>query len=245
MISQIRNALSIAVAAGILIANGAIAAQQPRDSAIRRADSLTDQVCWRGRPLARCHAFLLFEFSAPRHLAGTKLDPEVTQPGNGYARWDHGLASQFSYDIGVMVNVRDRDAIGGTLTAGITVDGPDRPLVLGVNARYRRWLTNVVSADAAVGVLRMPVGVTVQRPFGLERQSVQRPALSLDARLGLGDLVAVTGRAMVVSDGRGRTHHALFAGASVGSTVTAALTGAYATFIGGCIMVGPCRGHGD
>src|ERR1051325_8374706 len=110
--------LPIAVIASILIARG-LAAQQSSDTARAVAARPVDPLCWRGRPAARCRAFLLFEFSAPRHLAGSTLDPEVTQPGNGYARWDQGITSQFSYDIGAMVNVRDREAIGGTLMAGV------------------------------------------------------------------------------------------------------------------------------
>jgi hypothetical protein len=36
---------------------------------------------------------------------------------------------------------------------------------------------------------------------------------------------------MVATDGRGRTHGALFAGVSIGSTVTAVTTGAYAALM--------------
>lgn len=246
MLQRLRNAIpaSAWVAGTSLLATvGALGAQQSPDgaqgtSASRRSAPL----CWRGRPLARCRAFVLFELSAPRHLAGSTLDPAVTQPGSGHRRWDQGLVSQFVYDLGAMVNVRAREAIGGTLTAGIITDDPERRPVIGVTARYRRWLSSAVSADAAAGVLRMPVGVTVVRPFGLERQSVPRPALMADLRLGLGDLVAVTGRAMVATDGRGRAHQAVFAGVSVGSTVTAVVTGTYAALIGYATLRG---GQGD
>jgi hypothetical protein len=103
-----------------------------------------------------------------------------------------------------------------------------------VTGRYRRWLTRRVTADGALGLLRMPVGVVEPLPFGdhlPQRVSVRRPALTADARLGFGDLLGVTGRAMVANDGRGRTHGALFLGASIGSTVTAALTGTYAALM--------------
>jgi len=208
-------------------------AQRPAtpDAAARRP---ADPLCWRGRPLARCRAFVLVEFSAPRHLVGSRLDPVVAQPGSGHPRWDQGLASQFVYDLGAMVNVGERSAIGGTLTAGVITDDPSTPLVLGVTGRYRRWLTRTVSADAAVGVLRMPVGVVERRAFGdqeLYRTSVHRPAVMAEARLGYGDLVAVSARGMLATDGRGRTHHALLAGASIGSTTTAVATAASAAWI--------------
>jgi hypothetical protein len=205
-------------------------------------DRQPDALCWRGRPLARCRAFLLFEFSAPRQMVGSRLDPIVSQNGYGHPRWDQGLASQFVYDVGAMVNVDARSAVGGTIEAGMIVDDPSDRLVLGVTGRYRRWLTRHVSADAGAGLLRMPVGVVETEPYGIRRVSVQRPALMGELRLGLGDLVAVGSRAMVANDGRGRTHGALFVGASVGSTVTAAVTGATALLIGRALLFG---GQGD
>jgi hypothetical protein len=193
-----------------------------------------DPLCWRGRPLDRCKSFLLLEFSAPRHLAGTRLDPIVAEQGYGHPRWDQGLASQFMFDVGYMRNVGPRSAVGGTVEVGFVVDDPRTVGMFGATARYRRWLTRRVSADGAVGVLRMPVGVVEPLPFGdhlPQRVSVRRPALTADARLGFGDLLGVTGRAMVANDGRGRTHGALFAGVSIGSTVTAVTAGAYAALM--------------
>ena len=208
------------------------------------ATQAPDALCWRGRPLARCRAFVLFEFSAPRHLAGTRLDPVVAQQGHGHPRWDQGLVSQFVYDVGAMVNIGARDAVGGTLTAGFVTDDPSTLPVIGATARYRRWLTRIVSADAAVGALRMPVGVTEPEPFGsgLRRVSVQRPAGMIQVRLGVADLVGVSGRGIVATDGRGRMHHAVFAGVSVGSTATAALTGTCAALI---TYARVRAGHGD
>ena len=188
--------------------------------------------------MARCRAFLLVELSAPRHLAGTRIDPAVAEHGSGHPRWDQALASQFIYDVGMMVNVGERAAVGGTLTAGVIVDDPGRELVLGATGRYRRWLTRTVAADVGAGVLRMPVGVARQNPYGpgTLRVSVHRPAVMAEARLGLGDLIAVSGRGMIATDGRGRTHHAVFGGLSVGSTVTAAITGVVAATIAYAVL---------
>jgi hypothetical protein len=192
-----------------------------------------DAFCWRGRPLARCRAFLLVELSAPRHLAGTRIDPGVAEHGSGHPRWDQALASQFTYDIGMMVNVGERSAVGGTLTAGIAGEDPGRELVVGATGRYRRWLGPVMAADVGAGVLRMPVGIARQNPYGpgILRVSVHRPAVMAEARLGVGDLIAVSGRAMLATDGRGRTHRAVFGGASVGSTLTATVTALSAAIV--------------
>ena len=217
-------------------------AQSTAASSTAAVERRPDALCWRGRPLARCRAFLLFEFSAPRHMLGSRLDPIVTRNGYGHPRWDQGLASQFVYDVGAMVNVDARSAVGGTIETGMIVDDPSDRLVLGVTGRYRRWLTRQVSADAGAGLLRMPVGVVETEPYGMRRVSVQRPALMGELRLGFGDLVAVSSRAMFANDGRGHTHGALFLGASVGSTVTAAVTGATALLVGRAFLLG---GQGD
>lgn len=193
-----------------------------------------DDLCWRGRPLARCRSFLLFEFTAPRFSAGTKLDPSVGEGRNGHRRWDHALASQFVYDVGLMRNVTSRDAVGATAELGVITDDPRTPGLFGATARYRRWLTPRVSADGALGVLRMPVGVQQTAPFfasGYQRTSVRRPALTADARFGFADLLGLNARAMIANDGRGRTHGAIFFGASIGSTVTAVTTGAAAAIV--------------
>jgi hypothetical protein len=218
------------------------AAARPSAAQSAAAEHRPDALCWRGRPLASCRAFLLFEFSAPRHMLGSRLDPIVSQNGYGHPRWDQGLASQFVYDVGAMVNVDARSAVGGTIEAGMIVDDPSDRLVLGVTGRYRRWMTRHVSADAGGGLLRMPVGVVETEPYGVRRVSVQRPALMGELRLGLGDLVAVGSRAMVANDGRGRTHGALFLGASVGSTAAAAVAGATALLVGRALVFG---GQGD
>ena len=194
--------------------------------AARAGAQSADPLCWRGRPLDRCRSFLLFEFSAPRHLVGSTLDPAVGEGGTGHRRWEQGLASQFVYDLGYMRNIDARTAVGGTLEVGVVMDDPHTVGLVGATARYRRWLGRHTSADGAVGLLRMPVGVVEPQPWGLQRVSVRRPALSADVRLGLGDLLGVGARAMVSNDGRGRTHHALFAGVSIGSTATAVTTGA-------------------
>ena len=215
-------------------------AQAPDTTAVARR--APDPLCWRGRPLARCRAFVLFEFSAPRHLLGSRVKPDLVQIGSPRARLEQAIASQFLVDLGYMVNVGEREAVGGTLTVGGATDAPSADVIVGVTGRYRRWLTRRVSADAALGLQRAPVGIVEPNPFPgadnpLRRTSVMRPTLMAEARLGFGDLVAVTGRGMLATDGRGRTHHALLAGASTGSTVTAVGTAASAAWVAFLIVV--------
>ncbi len=235
--------LSHACVAGavVFLAGGALRAQATPDSVRATAPSRqARRFCWQGRPMDRCRAFALLELTAQSHLAGSSLDPAVTRPGFGYSRWDDGLSSHGVADIGAMVNVGAHTAVGGTLTAGAIADGGRPVNIAGATVRYRQWLTPSISADAGAGILRMPVGIVVENPWGPGRKNVVRPALIADARLGFRDLVSATGRLMVATDGQGRTHHAIFIGASVGSKVTAAMA---ATFIAWGIFLSPRGDH--
>lgn len=221
----------------LLLVAGLLQAQSSPDSTSATAPARqARRFCWQGRPLDRCRAFALFELTTESHLFGTELDPAVTRPGIGRSRWDDGLASQLVGELGAMVNVGARSAVGGTLTAGSIEPGGKPVNVLGVTVRYRRWLTPSVSADAGTGILRMPVGIVVP---GAVRENVLRPAYVADARLGFRDLVSATARIMVANDGRGRTHRALFIGASTGSKVTYGISTMAAAVLTYYLLFGP------
>ena len=213
-----------------------LGAQTPSDSARVTAPSRqAKRFCWQGRPQDRCHSFALMELATHSHLVGSRLNPEVTRPGLGYSRWDDALASHLVVDLGAMVNVGARTALGGTVTYG-SADAGGKPVnIVGATVRYRRWLTPAVSVDAGTGILRMPVGGDVQTV----RRNVLRPALVADVRLGFRDLVSATGRFMVATDGQGRTHNAIFIGAATGSKVSAAIAGAFVAFIAYAELFGP------
>ncbi len=195
--------------------------------------------CLQGRPRARCRGFALLELTTHSHWFGSKIDDVVTRPGTGGSRWDDALASHITGDIGAMVNVGARTAIGGTITGGSVRTG-GRPLrVLGATVRYRRWLTPAISADAGAGLMRMQVGTVVPSYGGPRRENVPRPALVADVRLGFHDLLSATGRFMVASDGEGHTHTAFFVGAATGSQVTAVITATVTAVLVVVAFVGP------
>jgi len=224
----------------LLLGGGLLHAQASPDSTRATAsERQASRFCWQGRPADRCRAFALYELTSYSHWIGTKLDPEVTRPGFGRSRWDDGLASQIVGELGAMVNVGARTAIGGTLTAGSIEPGGKPVTLVGVTVRYRRWLTPSVSADAGTGILRMPVGIVVPHGWGPVRENVLRPALVADARLGFRDLVSATARIMVANDGQGRTHRALFIGASTGSKVNYGLTAIVAAVLVYYVLFGP------
>lgn len=228
------------LSAVLVLTAGLLDAQSSPDST--RATAPAPQArrfCWQGQPLDRCRAFALFELTTESHWIGSKLDPAVTRPGFGRSRWDDALASQFVGELGAMLNVGARTAVGGTLTAGSIEPGGKPVNVAGATARYRRWLTPSISADAGAGILRMPVGIVVPHGWGPVRKNVLRPALVADARLGFRDLVSATARLMVATDDQGRTHHALFIGSSTGSKVTYGITAVVAAALTCYILFGP------
>lgn len=206
-----------------------LSAQAPTDTARATATARpVRKFCFQGRPMDRCRAFALLELTSHSQMLGSKLDSPATPPGFGYNRWDHNaLSTHFVVDIGAMKNLDARTAVGATLTAGALDAGGKLANISGATVRYRRWLTPSVSVDAGTGILRMPVGVVVQTV----RENVLRPALVADVRLGFRDLLSATGRFMVATDGQGRTHQAIFIGASSGSKVSAAIAGALVAWV--------------
>jgi hypothetical protein len=77
------------------------------------------QFCFRGRPRPACSTFLISEF-----LVGSRFSESQYAQTLVIAHWEYGL----------MANVGDRTAVGGT-------------------ARYRRWLGSSWSFDVAPGVV--------------------------------------------------------------------------------------------
>ena len=86
--------------------------------------------CFRGRPKPKCGTFMITEFAMLRPL-GPVLDVDP----------------MMELELGMMVNIGRRSAIGGTLLFGGD-ESWDR-VVMGV--RYRRWLTRSVSAELGAG----------------------------------------------------------------------------------------------
>lgn len=125
--------------------------------------------CVRGAPRQRCATFPLTEL-------GFAVGPSTAT---------RGTPVNLTWDVGVMRNVGDRAAIGGSIT--VIVDDADRTM-LGVRPRYRRWLRDRISLDLAPAVL-----IAELRNASFPEPSF--PAFSGFVGLNLGDLVAVTAQA--------------------------------------------------
>jgi hypothetical protein len=89
-------------------------------------------LCYHARPKADCGAFLLTNFGA--YLLVGKDD------------WGDSHVREVA-DWGAMVNVGEKDAVGGSVFASVDRAG----LLLGPEVRYRRWLSASAALDVAIG----------------------------------------------------------------------------------------------
>jgi hypothetical protein len=95
------------------------------------------QMCFRGRPLPDCRTFWVTEFTY-----GIELAPE------------HTRGHIFSPDIGVMVNLNEKHAVGGSWSLEFLYNS-DHPKVFlhGPKLRYRYWLRDGFNLNASAGLL--------------------------------------------------------------------------------------------
>ncbi|KPK81606.1 MAG: hypothetical protein AMS25_05485 [Gemmatimonas sp. SM23_52] len=92
------------------------------------AAPLEAQFCFRGRPARECRQFLITEA--------------------GYARGARDGWLLMS-ELGFMHNLNDKNALGGTVLAGMVSDD----VQIGLKLRYRRWLSSKLTLDASPGVI--------------------------------------------------------------------------------------------
>jgi hypothetical protein len=104
--------------------------------------------CLRGRPLDACRSFWIVEMQGQTPLVQTTR--EVTY-GGGFPSGLTAFENELEWNLGHMVNVTPKIAIGGVLSAG-TNGGSG--VLAGLKVRVRRWLTEDVSLEAEGGLLR-------------------------------------------------------------------------------------------
>jgi hypothetical protein len=102
--------------------------------------------CFRGRPLPACKSFWITEMLGETPLAQTTYRVQ----SGGYAYPIESFEDQLEWNLGHMVNVSERYAVGGLLSAG-TAGGST---LSGVKARGRRWLSEGLSLEVDAGLLR-------------------------------------------------------------------------------------------
>ncbi|HTH64790.1 MAG TPA: hypothetical protein VL563_08885 [Gemmatimonadales bacterium] len=154
-----------ALFASLLLAQSAgLAAQDPTP------------LCYQARPKPACSAFAFTSFGAYALFGNTRYT---------------GTALREVADWGAMVNVGEKDAVGGSVFASLDRDG----FALGPAARYRRWLSASASVEVAVGTPLVTSTGDDLRPgsvFGLVKWS-PNDWFSIGARPELARGTTITG----------------------------------------------------
>ena len=101
-------------------------------------------------PDADCRSFWLTEVA---YLYRFSQDYDK-EPWPGYYSSHNNVNFYFSADVGWMKNLKNRNAIGGTLYIGLD----DMGSRVALKPRYRRWLTRTIHADLSLGMILLITG---------------------------------------------------------------------------------------
>jgi hypothetical protein len=136
----------------LLVGSARLAAQIAPDSGPGRAAA---PLCYHARPRPACGAFLLTTFGGYLVLG---------EEARG------GTRVREVADWGAMVNVSDRDAVGGSVFASLDEAG----FGLGPAVRYRRWLPSSASLELALGT---PLVTTTENIHGVRPELLRQTTL--------------------------------------------------------------------
>ena len=172
------------------------------DTTLFRAVNSDAGWCFEPQPRPACKKFWITELNGYQALGASHFT-EQTSAGPQIRR---DLHEHFNVSVGGMVNHRPRAAFGAAVMLG---DGPEGERV-GVEARARRWL----GAHGAVDVSAGPLEALVHAPPPSGR--ARGYGVGADVSLMWFDWVGLTVRGEVLR-AEGRTVHALYAGARLGT----------------------------
>jgi hypothetical protein len=201
-------------------------AQAAGDSA--HAKSTPRRFCFRGRRPPTCQSFLLLEggFYKPVHRTVRPI-PAATDRSDARRNIPGAFGNHGTWEIGAMMNVGGHSALGATALWGVGGAGSFRT---GLRARYRWWLNDTTSVEAAAG----PLWMTVK-----DARGANGIVVTADLRLNFSDKYALSGRLDRVSSGDFAAGHAMYVGASLGSkyVVVGTAVGLVLTIIGVLVAV--------
>ncbi len=229
---RIRIAWLLAGAAAALAGGATHAAAQSGDSTRATPAASSRALCFRGRPLAACRRYLVFDLTAASWVAGTSHGNGSCVPAGVCRRGD--LGGYLAWDLGVMRNVDRTHAFGASAQIGGADPGGVR---LALQARARVWLPHGFTFDAAAGPLM------ARRDLGGPGATRNTFGATGGVAFGVADLVSAVAAADVVN-GAGRTSSAVYLGGRlssyagvVGSVAVAALAVAVAAALGGGLQL--------
>lgn len=120
------------------------------------------QMRFRGKPLPECQSFWITEMGA------------AVGSSDVYITWE----------VGHMVNVSPRLALGGTAITAFDIDhGEAQAVRVGIKARARRWLSPRMSVELSPGLIVYD-----------HRFEAEPPGLTMHVGLNYGDWIALTGQ---------------------------------------------------
>ncbi len=176
--------------------------------------------CFRGKPLPACRSFWITEVQGAFPVVQTR---HTISFGDATPAVRDAFGSVVEWNVGHMVNLNRRWAVGGEVTVG----SGGTNLLTGLRARGRRWLGPSIGVEAEVGVRwsdadHLAPGGTAGPSVGVRVNVrdqgaffVRWDALSLSQRGGDGGFFD-----------RGGPQHALSVGATAGSVPALVATGA-------------------
>ena len=162
--------------------------------------------CFRGKLAPKCKWFMLTELGVDFNVIGKPVDVATYALGDGrtYTQQWKPTAIAVNGAVGLMRNVGQMNALGAVVTA---LPGPDGPL-LGVKARYRRWLTpDLWSLDVGAGINAGTADISIRNEAP--------PGFSADIALTRNDYFGVTARFELLR-GNGKPRPLLYTGVKVG-----------------------------
>ena len=226
--TRIRFACLLVSAFTVLPGAAPRAAAQAGDST-RAIPASPRALCFRGRPLAECRRYVVFDLTAAARVAGTSHITGSCVPSSACRRED--LGGYLAWNFGAMRNVDSTRAFGASAQIGGADPGGVR---LALQARTRLWLPHGLTFDAAAGPLM------ARRDLGGLRGAGETFGATADVALGVADLVSVLATADAVN-GAGRTSSAVYLGGRLG---TYAGVGGSAAVAALAIIVAAALSHG-
>ena len=171
------------------------------------AQASTTPLCYHARPKPACSAFVFTSFG-------------------GYLLFGRDVTGSSAYrevaDWGAMVNLGEKDAVGGSVFASFDRAG----LTLGPAVRYRRWLSASASVEVAVGtpIVSSTGDIQPGSLFGLAKWS-PNDWFSVAARPELARWTSVTSCGPAGCATASRMHGRMSVGIELGRVPGVVLTG--------------------
>jgi len=190
--------------------------------------------CFRGKPLPDCKTFWIVEMQGVVPMVQSTRTVSSGSGSDNYTYQVEAFDNAVEWNVGHMVNVGDRWAVGGVVTVG----SGGRDVLTGLRMRGRRWLKEDLSLELEAGVLSSEAAYNSQSRFNGWTSDLRLNIRDQGSFFVRYDGVSVPAALYPYNDyfDPGGVHHGFSFGASAGSVPALVGTGAlgilYAVLIG-------------